>query len=584
MVDLALSEPHDFVDFGDTEILPPPNARQSWRRRLLPAPGRETSRALLMTSLLILLLVVEGLLIWLTLSYQNAREHERTERATVELVVELKRILQADQQKIQSINWHERTPAQWRQAAVEALRTPSSVLRIERRDASGRVVDVVDSPFTSPLFREVARERLEGDTLAACEASRVGGAAAYSRSYFVPMGGGDGSEVMDLCIEQKIGGVTRAYTVASISLGRLLAQGIERNSGIEYEASFVESDGTRIARAGLARGGMTFKAERVVPLLQGMSLQLRVDNGRGSARFEVDVIIALVFGLTVAIAAVAFLLVRDRKKRREWYEESRKADERLQESESLAKVGEMASLISHEVNQPLSIIMSYATGSLNVLEGQAATDDLLEVVKSKLRKIAEQADRGSDVVKNVQALVRRRNEEREAIGVDELLAGIMPVVLMHGRNSQSKIHLDIPDPAPVVCCNKVMVEQVLLNLIRNAMQAMESHTPIEKRQVRIRCRTEAGGRIAFSVADRGPGIPANRLQDLFKPFNSSKKHGMGLGLSLCRSVVERHRGTLSFRNLGPDNSQAGTGAEFRFTLPEAIQAATEAAVAGEMTT
>jgi two-component system sensor histidine kinase DctS len=254
--------------------------------------------------------------------------------------------------------------------------------------------------------------------------------------------------------------------------------------------------------------------------------------------------------------------VLDISEQRRVEELSRASQERLQATARLATVGEMASLLSHELNQPLAAIASYANGSINLLQHTPAPAPDLQVA---MRRIAEQADRAGRVIKSVHDFVRRRDQAREAVGAQALLDAILPLVNLQARKLGVRVDSRIPERLPRVVCDRTMVEQVLLNLARNAMQAMdEAHVaqPALVIQVRATPASEAGRRwLEFSVADCGPGIPEEVKEQLFTPFFTTKAEGMGLGLSLCRTVVEQHGGQLVFE---PNQPQ---GTIFRFTLP-----------------
>lgn len=244
---------------------------------------------------------------------------------------------------------------------------------------------------------------------------------------------------------------------------------------------------------------------------------------------------------------------------------SRASQERLQATARLATVGEMASLLSHELNQPLAAISSYATGSLNMIRGGPHEVADLELA---MRRIAEQAERAGKVIKSVHDFVRRRDQEREPVAPQALLDAIMPLVSLQARKLGVRVQLKLQDGLPQVLCDRTMVEQVLLNLARNAMQAMDQ-AEVSDPWLLIQVRRAGGGErhtgpkawVEFSVTDCGPGIPEPVAQQLFTPFYTTKAEGMGLGLSLCRTVVEQHGGFLGFEANRPQ------GTIFRFTLP-----------------
>jgi two-component system, LuxR family, sensor histidine kinase DctS len=253
---------------------------------------------------------------------------------------------------------------------------------------------------------------------------------------------------------------------------------------------------------------------------------------------------------------------------------SRASQERLQATARLATVGEMASLLSHELNQPLAAISSYATGSMNLLKSQMASEpavhgetDAMADIEVAMRRIAEQAERAGKVIKSVHDFVRRRDQERTAIAPQALLDAIMPLVSLQSRKLGVRVETRLKPGLPAIFCDHTMVEQVLLNLARNAMQAMDQ-AQVTAPSLLIEVRRAGAGEtppgkswLEFTVTDVGPGIPEQVKQQLFTPFFTTKAEGMGLGLSLCRTVVEQHGGFLGFE---PNRPQ---GTIFKFTLP-----------------
>lgn len=254
---------------------------------------------------------------------------------------------------------------------------------------------------------------------------------------------------------------------------------------------------------------------------------------------------------------------------------SRASQERLQATARLATVGEMASLLSHELNQPLAAISSYATGSINLLEASAAAgpEDApaaragqLEDVRMAMQHIARQAERAGKVIKSVHDFVRRRDQAREAVQAQQLLDAILPLVSLQARKLGVRVHTSVEAHLPPVLCDRTMVEQVLLNLARNAMQAMDDPS-LPRRVLDLRVRRAASnqhsGWVEFAVTDVGTGIAADVAEKLFTPFFTTRTEGMGLGLSLCRTVIEQHGGYLGFAPHEP------RGTVFTFTLPAA---------------
>ncbi len=267
--------------------------------------------------------------------------------------------------------------------------------------------------------------------------------------------------------------------------------------------------------------------------------------------------------------------VVDISEQRRVEELSRASLDRLQATARLTTVGEMASLLSHELNQPLSAIASYATGSLNLLgeldEREGAAPGwpgarMRADLRMAMVRVGEQAERAGKVIKSVHDFVRRREQAREAVSAQTLLADIMPLVHLQARKLQVQVFTHVAPDLPEALCDRTMVEQVLLNLARNAMQAMadgDAASRVLRFEARRAETPDGPCRIEFVVADQGPGISEAVARQLFTPFFTTKAEGMGLGLSLCRTVVEQHGGRLDFAPGTP------RGTVFCFTLPAA---------------
>lgn len=278
--------------------------------------------------------------------------------------------------------------------------------------------------------------------------------------------------------------------------------------------------------------------------------------------------------------------ILDVSEQRRVEEVSRASQDRLQATARLAMVGEMASLLSHELNQPLAAISSYATGSLNLLQdaldsGAATPSDphLSEDLQQAMRRIAEQAERAGKVIKSVHDFVRRRDKVRETVAPQALLDAVMPLVSLQARKLGVRVQIEVDPACAPVLCDTIMVEQVLLNLSRNGMQAMQGAedapgVPGAERALRrgakvltLRIRPAASNArsqwVEFAVSDCGEGISEQVARQLFTPFFTTKAEGMGLGLSLCRTVIEQHGGFLGYEAVQP------RGTIFSFTLPVA---------------
>jgi len=259
--------------------------------------------------------------------------------------------------------------------------------------------------------------------------------------------------------------------------------------------------------------------------------------------------------------------ILDISEQRRVEEMSRASQDRLQATARLAMVGEMASLLSHELNQPLAAISSYATGSLNLLEdADASTTPLAADLQLALRRISEQAERAGKVIKSVHDFVRRRDQVRECVAPRALLDAIMPLVSLQARKLHVRVVMEVAEGCSTVLCDRTMVEQVLLNLCRNGMQAMREANTLSDRErvLSLRVTPADDHWIMFSVTDHGVGISAAVADKLFTPFFTTKAEGMGLGLSLCRTVIEQHGGFLGHVPATP------RGTVFSFTLPASL--------------
>lgn len=258
----------------------------------------------------------------------------------------------------------------------------------------------------------------------------------------------------------------------------------------------------------------------------------------------------------------SILDISDRKKVEDL---NRRQQEKLQASSRLASMGEIASTLAHELNQPLAAISSYTTGALNLinrsLEQSRAVDP--ELLKSALEKASAQAQRAGHVIRSVHAFVKKREASREVVTVRALLDNVIPLVELQARQFFVSIQTSVAPNLPPMLADGVLLEQVLLNLTRNAIEAMQNIAP-ERRVLRIVAELDGSSatpNVVVSVIDRGHGIPDDVMERLFSPFFSTKAEGMGMGLNICRTAVEFHGGTLTHAN----NPQGGT--VFRFSLP-----------------
>lgn len=239
--------------------------------------------------------------------------------------------------------------------------------------------------------------------------------------------------------------------------------------------------------------------------------------------------------------------------------------EKLQASARLASMGELASTLAHELNQPLAAISSYMAGAINLMESGNTNPDLL---MPALEKAKTQAQRAGHIIRSVHEFVKRREPSRQPVSINQLIDSLIPLIELQAHQFFVAIQTSVDSQLPLILADRVMLEQVLLNLTRNAIEAMQ-HVPSERRMLHIVAALEeaaadetgASPQVTVSVIDQGHGIPPEVAARLFSPFFSTKEEGMGIGLKICRTTIEFHGGTLTYH----DNPAGGT--IFRFTLP-----------------
>ena len=228
--------------------------------------------------------------------------------------------------------------------------------------------------------------------------------------------------------------------------------------------------------------------------------------------------------------------------------------ERLLNVSRLATVGEMSSGIAHELNQPLCAVANYAQACDRMLA--LPNPDIAEV-RETLQEISSQALRAGDIIRRLRSLARPPEAHHELTDVNLLLAQLNDLIQSDARRHQVWYHLEAAAELPQVWADRPQIQQLVLNLVRNAIEAMEE---VDRRELVIRTRA-VPNMVEVTVADSGPGIAPEMADRLFQPFFSTKKAGMGLGLSICREIVEAHHGRLS----SAPRREGGT--VFRVNLP-----------------
>lgn len=266
-------------------------------------------------------------------------------------------------------------------------------------------------------------------------------------------------------------------------------------------------------------------------------------------------------GVIEGDAAPQFVgFVQDLTLRRNSEEQARRLQERLWHVSRLATVGEMASGIAHELNQPLAAIANYAQACDRML---ARSSESLEEVREALREITGQAVRAGDIIHRLRNLTRHHDDPREATDVNQLIAELTDLVEPDARHHEVRYCLKLSGELPLVELHRAQIQQVVLNLVRNAIEALAESTarPREVIVRTARAASAADGQVEISICDSGPGLSPSVVPRLFEPFCTSKPAGTGLGLAISRTIVGQHGGTLDYR------ANAPRGACFTLRLP-----------------
>jgi PAS domain S-box-containing protein len=241
--------------------------------------------------------------------------------------------------------------------------------------------------------------------------------------------------------------------------------------------------------------------------------------------------------------------------------------EKAQVTSRLVTMGEMASSVAHELNQPLTAITNYCNGMVSRVDADSiAKDDLI----TALRKTAHQAQRAGEIIRRIRAFVKRSEPQRQSASASKIVEDAVELAGIEIRRRQVAIRVYVAKRLPPIMVDPILIEQVLLNLLKNAAEAIDgAQLPASRRHIELRVvprhTPEEGGVIEFSVTDKGPGLKAEAAQRLYEAFFSTKAEGLGIGLSLCRTIVESHRGRIRAENLY--NGEEVVGCRFAFTLP-----------------
>lgn len=206
----------------------------------------------------------------------------------------------------------------------------------------------------------------------------------------------------------------------------------------------------------------------------------------------------------------------------------------------LNTMGEMASGMAHELNQPLTSLVGFAESALAGLDsGNLSEEDLRHV----LNRVVSESQRAAEIIRRLRRLVRKREPERSATNLNQVICEVLEIVEFDTEAARCDIQLDLAPGLPLVDADRVQIQQVLLNLVRNGIEAMDG-LPEDERFLIVRSASD-DTRIRISVTDNGPVVDPETVSRLLEPYFTTKKSGLGLGLAICRTIIESHAGQLA---------------------------------------
>jgi len=257
-------------------------------------------------------------------------------------------------------------------------------------------------------------------------------------------------------------------------------------------------------------------------------------------------------------------IIQDITERKRSEEEIHHIRERLSQFGRLSTLGEMAAGLAHELNQPLTAIATYTQACQRLIESGRSDDD---EILATLKKCDAQAQRAGDVIRRLRRFVQKRELGRQEVSCDELIHDLAALAEVDARNNGISLTIDVAEGLPRIMVDAVQIQQVILNLIRNGIDAMLNMDRNED-GISVSVTKFENDQIKITVTDHGSGITEEAENKIFQPFFTTKSSGLGLGLAICQSIIASHGGVLSFTK----NLSGGT--TFHFTLPVISEAKT----------
>jgi C4-dicarboxylate-specific signal transduction histidine kinase len=269
-------------------------------------------------------------------------------------------------------------------------------------------------------------------------------------------------------------------------------------------------------------------------------------------QMEILAIVAAILGQTGLIT----WLVYEYRRRHTAELTARGAMSELTQMNRIAGAGQLSASIAHEVNQPLGAISANAGAALNWLKARTPN---IDEARAALNRIKDDCRRANDVVSNLRAMFKKDGQQTGPVEVNKVILSVLNLVRIELEEQDIEVRTQLDDGLPTVTSNEVQLQQVVLNLIMNAKDAMRSAS--SHRELFVRSEQSEPGWVQVSIEDSGPGISLSDLERIFQPMFTTKSQGMGMGLSICRSIMEAHGGRIW---VAPSSQ---TGAAFQFSLP-----------------
>jgi PAS domain S-box-containing protein len=369
--------------------------------------------------------------------------------------------------------------------------------------------------------------------------------------------------------ETYTGAVVEVVSVSRDITARVLAEENKRRLAEVVEANtdlvlFIDPDGQLTHLNPSARHALNIDEQQALPVLDQLLAQddlQRLHNGGWRTADSQGVWSAearlLPLGqrapLPVSLVLLAHrgrdgehyysLVARDMTERELREAQQRRHQDELAHTARLVTLGELASGIAHEINQPLAAVVNYASASQRYLKALGSNPDAASKVAQGLERITEHANHASEVIKRLRAFLRKGQRRTQALDIASVAREAVRLCQWEASNWQVSIVEQVSDQLPPVYADRILIEQVLLNLLRNAIDANREAHPGQPSRIELRA-SEQAGQLCVQVWDQGPGVAQGELEHIFTPFYTSKAEGLGLGLSMSRSIIEGFGGAL----------------------------------------